>query len=78
MSLLEHWQTYEQEAVPEDADEVQREVTQQAFYAGAVALLHLVYIAKDNSEGLEDFAATMQAIEDEAVAFWEELPDVVH
>lgn len=66
------WQSYARDVVPAGAPAVQREECRRAFYAGAGAMLSLVFDAvepRDEGEG----ESNLQELEDELTAMSQEL-----
>lgn len=66
------WQSYAREVVPAEASTVQREECRRAFYAGAAAMLSLVFEAVDPHDE-DEGENNLQQLEEELNAMSHEL-----
>lgn len=65
MKLEDHWKTYEERVIPENACEGQIIETQRAFYGGAMAALYMLKkaaCAKSEKEAQADFDELQNSI----------------
>lgn len=66
------WQDYLTRVIHADADEVQKQETRRAFYAGAGSLLKgLMNVLEPNEEITEADMALMDSIQKELADFWQ-------